>query len=225
MNEIKALPVEFNAKSVRNDGSFEGYASTFNNVDNGYDVVMPGAFTKSLQCRPASRVKMLWQHDVTQPIGVWNHVAEDSKGLFVKGRVLREVQKGAEAYALMKEGVIDSMSIGYQTLESDYTNSGIRQLKELGLMEVSLVTFPMNDQATVTTVKNYELNLEFLRDSLRDRGYTREKRDEVIYFVNQALAMDTRGSQSAGTADADSAVTQAANVAAALRKLETTLRA
>lgn len=225
MNEIKALPVEFNAKSVRNDGTFEGYASTFNNIDNGFDVVVPGAFTKSLQSRPAARVKMLWQHDVTQPIGVWTHAAEDSKGLFVKGRVLRDVQKGAEAYALMKEGVIDSMSIGYQTLESDFAKNGSRQLKELGLMEISLVTFPMNDQATVTTVKNYDLNLEFLRDSLRDRGYTREKRDEVIYFVMQALALDTGGSLPTGAADADRAVANAAGLAAALRKLENTLRA
>lgn len=221
MTETKALPVAFNAKSVRNDGTFEGYASTFGNVDNGFDVVLPGAFTKSLQDRPAGRVKMLWQHDPAQPIGVWQHVAEDAKGLYVKGRILRDVQKGAEAYALMKEGVIDSMSIGYRTLESDYTNAGIRQLKELGLMEISLVTFPMNDQATVTTVKHGELNIDFLRDSLRDRGYTREKRDEVIYLAKQALAMDTEGNQSNRAADAD----DAAALAKALRKLETTLRA
>ena len=221
MNEIKALPVEFNAKSVRNDGSFEGYASTFNNVDNGYDVVMPGAFTKSLQSRPASRVKMLWQHDVTQPIGVWNHVAEDSKGLFVKGRVLREVQKGAEAYALMKEGVIDSMSIGYQTLESDYTPSGIRQLKELGLMEVSLVTFPMNDQATVTAMK--ELNPRELEKSLRDEGFSWASATKAVAIFQQRLR-DGGVNVDIGPRDEDAA-TQTATLAAALRKLENTLRA
>ncbi len=221
MNEIKALPVEFNAKSVRNDGSFEGYASTFNNVDNGYDVVMPGAFTKSLQSRPASRVKMLWQHDVTQPIGVWNHVAEDSKGLFVKGRVLREVQKGAEAYALMKEGVIDSMSIGYQTLESDYTTSGIRQLKELGLMEVSLVTFPMNDQATVTAMK--EINPRDWEVYLRDAGMSRGAAKKAVAYFHNSLR-DAGFTVDNGQCDAGAA-THAAELAAALRKLETTLRA
>jgi hypothetical protein len=221
MNEIKALPVEFNAKSVRNDGSFEGYASTFNNVDNGYDVVMPGAFTKSLQSRPASRVKMLWQHDVTQPIGVWNHVAEDSKGLFVKGRVLREVQKGAEAYALMKEGVIDSMSIGYQTLESDYTTSGIRQLKELGLMEVSLVTFPMNDQATVTAMK--ELNPRELEKALRDEGFSWASATKAVALFRNHLR-DGGANVDIDPRDEDAA-TNTATLAAALRKLENTLRA
>ena len=210
MNELKTLPVEFDAKGVRNDGTFEGYASTFNNIDSGYDVVLPGAFTKSLDERPAGKIKMLWQHDSAQPIGVWKTAVQDGRGLFVKGKILKDVQKGAEAYALMKEGVIDSMSIGYKTIESDYTKSGVRQLKELGLMEISLVTFPMNEQATVTGLKDC---------------YTREKRDEVSYFVKQALAMDTGGSQPTGAADADRAVAQAANVAAALRKLENTLRA
>lgn len=221
MTETKALPVTFNAKSVRNDGSFEGYASTFNNVDNGYDVVMPGAFTKSLHERPASRVKMLWQHDVTQPIGVWSHVAEDSKGLFVKGRVLREVQKGAEAYALMKEGVIDSMSIGYRTEESDYTKDGVRQLKQLGLMEVSLVTFPMNEQATVTTVKDF--NPREIEKALRDAGFAGREAVKAVAIFKERLR-DAGANVEIGPRDEDAATNQAA-LAAALRKLESTLRA
>lgn len=221
MTETKSLPVAFNAKSVRNDGSFEGYASTFGNVDNGYDVVMPGAFAKSLQERPVGRVKMLWQHDPAQPIGVWTQAVEDSKGLFVKGRILREVQKGAEAYALMKEGVIDSMSIGYRTLESDYTNAGIRQLKELGLMEISLVTFPMNDQATVTTIKDF--NPRELERGLRDAGLSRGDAVKAVALFRDHLR-DAGGNVDHDPRDEDAATNQAA-LAAALRKLETTLRA
>lgn len=221
MTETKALPVEFNAKSVRNDGSFEGYASTFGNIDNGYDMVMAGAFTKSLGERPAGRVKMLWQHDVTQPIGVWSHIAEDSKGLFVKGRVLREVQKGAEAYALMKEGVIDSMSIGYRTEESDYTKDGIRQLKQLGLMEVSLVTFPMNDQAAITTVKDF--NPREIEKALCDAGFAGREAKKAIAIFKERLR-DAGVNVETGPRDEDAATNQAV-LAAALRKLEKTLRA
>jgi HK97 family phage prohead protease len=130
MKELKHLPIVFDAKAIKDDGSFEGYASTFGNVDSGYDVVMPGAFKSSLAARPASSIKMLWQHDPTQPIGYWTQAAEDEKGLFVKGVVLKEVRRGAEARALMKAGVIDSMSIGYKTLEADFLTGGVRQLKE-----------------------------------------------------------------------------------------------
>ena len=153
MKDLKFLPVEFDAKDVKDDGTFAGYASTFGNVDQGYDVVMPGAFANSLKERPCSKIKMLWQHDTREPIGVWTQAKEDDKGLYVEGRILKAVQRGAECYELMKAGVIDSMSIGFKKMESDYTSSGVRQLKELGLMEISLVTFPMNDQATVTAVK------------------------------------------------------------------------
>ncbi len=173
MNDLKFLPIEFDAKAIKDDGSFEGYASTFGNVDQGYDVVMPGAFARSLKDRPAFRIKMLWQHNPSEPIGAWTEAKEDDKGLFVKGALLKDVQKGAEAYTLMKAGAIDSMSIGYRTLESEYTNAGVRQLKELGLMEISLVTFPMNEQATVTTVKN-DWNERDLENVLREAGMSKE---------------------------------------------------
>jgi HK97 family phage prohead protease len=222
MKELKTLPIEFDAKGVRNDGSFEGYASTFNNIDSGFDVVMPGAFTKSLNERPAGKVKMLWQHDQTQPIGIWKTALEDGRGLFVKGKILKEVQKGAEAFALMKEGVIDSMSIGYKTLESDYTKNGVRQLKELGLMEISLVTFPMNEQATVTGLK--ELNLRELENDLRDAGFSRPEAKRVFGFFRDRLrdaggltnATDLRD---AGQAD------RSAELAAVMQRLESSLRA
>jgi uncharacterized protein len=218
MKDLKHLPIIFDAKAVKDDGSFEGYASTFGNVDNGYDVVMPGAFTNSLKMRPASAVKMLWQHDSTQPIGYWTDAEEDEKGLFVKGAILKEVQRGAEAHALMKAGVIDSMSIGYKTLEADWTQGGVRQLKEIGLFEISLVTFPMNDQATVTRVKDF--NPRELEKGLRDAGLSRGDAVKAVSFFRDRLrdagenvAIDPREAETAALpaelADAMRALQQA----------------
>ncbi|WP_159728370.1 HK97 family phage prohead protease [Methylosinus sp. Ce-a6] len=219
-HSLKHLPIEFDAKAVKDDGTFEGYASTFGNVDSGYDVVMPGAFAKSLVARPAPRIKMLWQHDRTQPIGVWSEAAEDSKGLFVKGALLRDVQRGAEAYALMKAGVIDSMSIGYKTLEADFTQSGVRQLKEVGLFEVSLVTFAMNDQAVVTTVK--EFNPREWERGLRDAGLSRGDAVKAVAFFRERLreagenvAIDPREAEAAALST---------DVVDAMRKLQAAFR-
>lgn len=134
------------------DGSkIEGYASLFGARDQGGDVVMPGAYGASLgrlQARGAG-VKMLWQHDPTQPIGIWDEVREDATGLWVKGRLLTEVEKGREAAALLTAGAIDGLSIGYRTLRSERDAKGRRLLQELELWEVSLVTFPMLAEARV----------------------------------------------------------------------------
>lgn len=221
MKSNKSLPVEFDAKSVRNDGSFSGYASTFGNVDRAGDIVVPGAFIKSLSQRPAQKVKLLWQHDTAQPIGVWNSIYEDSKGLFVKGQIMKEIQKGAEAIALMKAGVIDSMSIGYVTEESEYSKDGTRLLKQLGLMEVSLVTFPANEQATVTSMK--ELNPRELEKALRDEGFSWASATKAVALFRNHLR-DGGANVDIDPRDEDAA-TNTATLAAALRKLENTLRA
>lgn len=221
MKSNKSLPVEFDAKSVRNDGTFSGYASTFGNVDSYGDIVMPGAFNKSLVTRPPQKVKLLWQHDSTQPIGVWQTIQEDSKGLYVKGKILKELAKGAEAYTLMKEGVIDSMSIGYTTLESEYTKSGIRQLKELGLMEVSLVTFPANDQATVTGLKN--ISLREMEKALRDEGLSWAAATKAAAFFLTTLRDE--GSSVEQDLRDEVGTTQGAELTALMQRLETSLRA
>jgi HK97 family phage prohead protease len=135
------------------DGGVEikGYASIFGDVDQGNDVVQKGAYAASLTAlKKANRsVKMLWQHDPAQPIGVWDAVQEDSKGLFVKGRILQSVEKGREAIALIDAGAIDGLSIGYRTVKSSKNTKGQRLLQELELWEVSLVTFPMLPSARV----------------------------------------------------------------------------
>ena len=136
--ELKQYSAAFELKREPDDnGSFEGYASVFGIVDQGMDVVERGAFAKSLTA--GRKVKMLWQHDMGQPIGGWDEIKEDERGLFVKGRILKDVQKGREAMALMKAGAIDSMSIGYRAINATEEGGGsIRKLLEVDLFEVSL---------------------------------------------------------------------------------------
>jgi uncharacterized protein len=128
-----------------------GYASVFGKADQGGDVVQKGAYAASLKrlAARAGRVKMLWQHDPAQPIGVWDEVREDATGLWVKGRILNEVEKGREAAALLAAGAIDGLSIGYRTVRAERDGKGQRLLSELELWEVSLVTFPMLPEARV----------------------------------------------------------------------------
>ena len=127
------------------EGEIRGYASVFGRRDQGGDIVAPGAYGAALaRLRAEGRqVKMLWQHDATQPIGVWDEVREDERGLFVRGRILAAVARGAEALALIGAGALDGLSIGYRTLRASRDASGARVLDEVELWEVSLVTFPM----------------------------------------------------------------------------------
>jgi HK97 family phage prohead protease len=128
------------------DGRIEGYASLFDVVDGGGDEVAPGAFAAALR-RADRRPKLLWQHDPARPIGVWEELREDDRGLRVRGRLLTEIQGGAEAAALLRAGAIDGLSIGYRAVRSARAAKGGRRLLEIDLWEVSLVTFPMLPEA------------------------------------------------------------------------------
>ena len=141
-----------------------GYASLFGVKDQGGDVVAKGAYAASLARlgRKGERVKMLWQHDPAQPIGIWEEVVEDGHGLWVKGRILTEVEKGREAAALLAAGAIDGLSIGYRTVRAERDGKGRRLLQELELWEVSLVTFPMLPEARVAAKS------DVVSDALRD---------------------------------------------------------
>ncbi|SOC07663.1 HK97 family phage prohead protease [Rhodobacter maris] len=129
----------------------EGYASLFGQPDQGGDCVQPGAFARALARLKArgGSVKMLWQHDPAEPIGVWEEIVEDARGLYVKGRLLPEVARAREAAALIGAGAIDGLSIGYRTIAAERDGKGQRLLSELELWEVSLVTFPMLREARV----------------------------------------------------------------------------
>ncbi|MFW2587558.1 HK97 family phage prohead protease [Sagittula sp. SSi028] len=142
----------FDEQAVTVEGmKIEGYASLFGACDQGGDVVAKGAYARSLKrlTGEGRAVKMLWQHDPAQPIGIWDEVREDERGLYVKGRLLDSVAKGREAAALIEAGAIDGLSIGYRTVKSTKNDKGQRLLAELELWEVSLVTFPMLPSARV----------------------------------------------------------------------------
>jgi HK97 family phage prohead protease len=151
----------FELKALDAAGGFEGYASVFDVVDQGRDVILKGAFLRSLKERGAAGIRLLWQHDPKEPIGVIDDLREDGRGLYVRGRLLLDVARAKEAYALMKAGALDGLSIGFHAVAADMDErSGVRFLKDLDLWEISLVTFPMQDLARVTHFKE--------RPSLRD---------------------------------------------------------
>jgi uncharacterized protein len=159
--------VQFGTELEVTEGArIEGYASLFGAADQGGDVVGKGAYAASLAtfARDGRKVKMLWQHDPTQPIGVWDEVAEDGRGLWVKGRILESTQRGREATALIDAGAIDGLSIGYRTVKSTKNDRGQRLLTELELWEVSLVTFPMLPSARVAGKAEDRAEAELMRE-------------------------------------------------------------
>jgi HK97 family phage prohead protease len=135
-------------------GLFEGYASLFGVADLGRDVVEPGAFRESLARRGARGIKLLWQHDPGEPIGRWLALAEDARGLKVRGQLNLAVGRAREIHALMREGAIDGLSIGFRTERARTdVKSGLRRIAKVDLWEISLVTFPMLPGARVGAVK------------------------------------------------------------------------
>lgn len=149
-------------KSVKGQsyGYIKGYASTFGNIDRGKEIVVRGAFTKTLEDyrQQGKLIPMCFQHSMMDMIGGFDpsKMHEDDKGLYVEGEINLDVERGKEVYALVKQGVIDSMSIGYTTEEDEIENVGnelVRKLRELKLWEISTVGVPMNPQARITDVK------------------------------------------------------------------------
>jgi HK97 family phage prohead protease len=178
---IQRLSVPLEIKSLKSR-EFEGYGSTFGNVDHGGDVVTEGAFTKSLNKHKSDGTlpQMFWMHDPSLVPGMWTEMSEDSKGLYVKG-ILADTQLGNEIRTLMGMKAVRGLSIGYQVTESDFSKDGTRLLKEIDLWEVSPVSLAMNPLATITQSKTrlsadgeyVQTKREFER-FLRDAGYSRK---------------------------------------------------
>lgn len=181
---IKTFDFALETKALDEAGQFEGYASTFGNVDQGGDVVEPGAFMESVvkAKKDGRTIPMLWQHDQREPIGVWEDIAEDAKGLYVKGRLLVEDDPLAKrAHGLLKAKALGGMSIGYRVPEGGALPDEKRRvvrLKKIDLREISLVTMPMNIEARVTGVKailgagRLPTVREF-EEHLRDAGFSK----------------------------------------------------
>lgn len=140
--------------SLNESGFFSGYASVFNVLDHDRDIILPGAFKNSLHewQTKQNMPKMLWQHRADKPIGLWNRIEEDQVGLYVEGQLLLDIQGGKEAYTLLKNGVVDGLSIGFEIVTAQ-KRAGARAIERLNLYEISLVTFGANPKAKVREVK------------------------------------------------------------------------
>ena len=190
-------------KFAEDDGAmtFSGYGAVFDNLDHHGDVIAPGAFRKSLRQAKASGVwpAMLAQHgsflggDENMPIGVWTSFEEDDVGLKVEGR-LAETTRGRDAYALLKmqpRPALDGLSIGYlvkQAVMGTRPEEPRRTLKEVDLLEVSLVTFPANPKARVVDVKARDgLTIRDAETALRDAGFSRSEAKAIVAKGFKAL--------------------------------------
>lgn len=184
MRERKRLGFTLELKSLDTQGRFAGYASVFDIIDNQRDVILRGAFSHTLRNRNGE-IKLLWQHQQDEPIGVFDRIFEDKHGLYVEGTLLLTVQRAKEAYSLLKEGAINGLSIGYSPVHYHIdAYSGIRYLSEVDLWEVSLVTFPANVAANVTVVKGVDgISLQEDIPSLQQAIQTGE-------FIELANALD-----------------------------------
>lgn len=209
--KIRDFALSVKADGVADDGTFEGYGSVYGVVDSYQEVVAPGAFAESLaELNSKQRiVPVLWQHRQDQPLGVYTEITEDETGLFVKGKLLIDaVAQATEAHALMKAGAVSGLSIGYWVRESSFDEkTGVRTLMKLDLVEVSLVTFPANDDARVEAVKfklaHGELpNLKEFEKLLREAGFSKT---QAAVVANRGLPHLLR-SESEGAAAAKEGV-------------------
>jgi HK97 family phage prohead protease len=132
---------------------FEGYASLFNVADGAGDIVAPGAYARSLRRRPPPRVRLLYQHFAHEPIGVWEEIREDPRGLYVRGRLTEDVTRAREVGELIRDGALDGLSIGFRAIRAKRdARTGLRTLLEIELWEISIVTFPLLPGSEVTGI-------------------------------------------------------------------------
>ena len=192
----------FEVKSAdETTGIFKGYGSVFGEIDSHRDIVMPGAFTKTLAAFKAKgrMVPMLWQHDIYNPIGVYPELKEDDNGLDLVGETNMEVQQGREAHALMRQKALSGLSIGFNITRADERDpkTGVRRIHEVDLWEISPVTFPSNDSSRVVDVKSLAM-LESLADCekvLRDAGFSRA---ESTALVSRIKSIGTQSDSGGG---------------------------
>ena len=167
------------------DRKIKGFGSVLNNTDSYGDIVMPGAFAATITKRKPA---MLWQHRMDQIPGVWTAVEEKPKGLYLEGQ-FADTPLGNEAYTLAKMGALTGLSIGFTTVNSETDpKRSVRRLTEVELFEVSLVTFPANEKATITQVKHAPQTLRAFEEHLREAGYTREQATTIALRGFKALS-------------------------------------
>lgn len=178
---------------VSGNGHFSGYASVFSVKDTGSDIVEPGSFTRTLKNRRPSDIRLLWQHDPREPIGVIKSLREDSHGLYVEGQLLLEIERAKALHLLIQAGALDALSIGYKVVSSRADQAArARRITDIDLWEVSFVTFPMQPLARLvqaktlpTTIREYEA---FLRDA---GGFSRKQAAQLASAGFNGLSQQT----------------------------------
>jgi HK97 family phage prohead protease len=207
--ETKSLLMEVKADDA---GAVEGYGSVFGNEDSYGDVILPGAFSASIARK---KPKMLWQHRMEKPIGVWDEVIEDGTGLRVRGRVANTAL-GMEARELVRMGALDGLSIGFRAV-NPRMEGNLRQLTEIDLWEVSFVTIPANDRAVITALKS-KSDTQTVEQMLRDAfGYSRT--EAKIFMARGYKGLLEHLREADGTEDPDTALREAEAVKSSLKQL------
>lgn len=176
--ELKETAIDMSARTI------EGYAATWD-LDQANDIINKGAFTKTIsEGFPAGRVKMLWQHD--KPLGMPSEMFEDDRGLYVKGKISR-TQLGDEALELMRDGVVDRMSIGFSIPQNKagFNEEGIRIISEVKLFEFSPVTFPANEAAHILAVKSLHEQLIIAKS----KGINPQDVKEFTHMLSELKAL------------------------------------
>jgi HK97 family phage prohead protease len=199
--ETKTFPLE--VKEVEKSGEFSGYLSVFNNIDSYRDIVMPGAFAESLaEWNTKGRLPpVLWQHRSGEPIGPFTKMQEDTRGLYVEGRLLvNDLQRAKEAHALMQHKVISGMSIGFETIGEEWDkDQRVRKLTKVKLWEGSIVTFPANEAAQVEAVKSlmrdgHLPDLKSFEDFLREAGFSKTQATAIAsHGLSYLLRSESEG--------------------------------
>jgi HK97 family phage prohead protease len=172
---VRTIDFPLETKDVSEDGQIEGLAAAYGNVDHGRDIILPGAFAKTIRGRKT--LPMLLYHDQRLPVGVWTGFEDTPRGLKMTGRVTTVTQAGAEALALARDGALSGLSIGYRAVKERYTDDA-RELIEIALIETSLVATPMNERAQITRVKEILAggalpSVREFEEHLRDAGFSR----------------------------------------------------
>lgn len=171
-------------------GKITGYASVYDVIDSYNEVVVKGAFTRSLQ--EYGMPSMLLQHNPSDICGLWTKAIDTEDGLLLEGQLNLDVQKAKESYSLAKQGALKGLSIGFRTRQASYSDTGIRMLEDVDLMEVSLVTFPANQEALISDVRSMPKSERELEQLLRDAGFSRTHAKTIVSKGYKAIEKDLR---------------------------------
>ena len=193
------LEVPFELKASDESGNFEGYAAVFNNVDLGDDVILPGAFTQVKATR-SGKLKLALYHNLTRLVGVADYT-QDDHGLLLKGQINLNVSYARDAYELIKADILDSMSIGFNTIKADFEERAgrrVRLIKEAELWEASFVPFGMNPAAQVLTVKS---DIRLFEKALRERMGLSQKEAAAVASLGYTALRRDGGSEATAIVD------------------------